>query len=176
MTCAVCLRLDDVTATRVVRMWERLYVHGADTALLLPSTEAQVTLAAYPDDVPTDRIDAALDHLSGSCAAIQVGITGLGIFAGVSPVLWLAVAPTAALVGLHTDLHTNLGDLPCQPRYLPGRWTPGIAVSQHATSVTEAVRLMLPMLMEPITGTLVTVELIQYPSGTAISSRSLPRG
>ncbi len=116
MTCTVGLRLDDITATRVVRMWERLYVHGADAALLLPSTEAQVTLAAYPDDVLTDRIDAALDRLSGSWAAIEVRITGPGIFGGVSPVLWLAVAPTAALVGLHTDLHTTLGDLPCQPR------------------------------------------------------------
>lgn len=126
--------------------------------------------------MPTDRIDAALDRLRGSWATIKVGITGLGIFGGVSPVLWLAVAPTAALVGLHTDLHMNLGDLPCQPRYLPGRWTPGIAVSQHAVSVTEAVQLMLPMLMEPIDGILVAVELIQFPSGTVISSWDLRRG
>lgn len=48
MTCAVGLRLDDVTATRVMRMWERLYVHGADIALLLPSTEAQVTWRLIP--------------------------------------------------------------------------------------------------------------------------------
>jgi hypothetical protein len=157
-------------------MWERLYVHGTDIALLLPSAEAQVTLAAYANDVPTDRIDAALGRLSGSWAAMQIGITGIGIFGGVSAALWLAVAPTAALVGVHSDLHTALGDLPCLPRYLPGRWTPGIAVSEHAVSVADALRLLLPMLTEPIFGTLVALELVDQQSGTIISSIELRSG
>lgn len=174
MPCTVALRLDDATAGHVVEMWERLHVGGLDATLSLPRAKPGMTLAAYPDDVPTDRINAALGRLSASWIALPVVIPGLGVFGGLSPSLWLAVAPTAALVGLHSDLHTTLADLPCRPLYLPGRWTPGIAVSEHAESVADAVRLLLPLLIEPILGALVAVELVEQPSGTIISSIELP--
>jgi hypothetical protein len=136
----------------------------------------EVTLAAYPDDVPTGRIDAALDHLSDSWTAVRIGVTGIGIFGGLSPIVHLAVAPTTALLSYHNQLYKALADHPCDTRYRPGAWTPGIPVSAATVSVAESVRCLLPYLTEPVTATLVAVELVQRPSGTAISSRDLRGG
>jgi hypothetical protein len=155
MAVAVALRLDDNSARRVVAMWERLYVAGLDPALLLPGSEPEVTLAAYPDDVPTGRIDAALDHLSDSWTAVRIGVTGIGIFGGLSPIVHLAVAPTTALLSYHNQLYKALADHPCDTRYRPGAWTPGIPVSAATVSVAESVRCLLPYLTEPLTATLV---------------------
>ena len=158
-------RPDDAVAARVVAMWERLYVARFDSGLLLSPCEAQVTLAVYPDDVPTDRIDDALDRLDGSWEAMPVNITDIGIFGGLSPVLSLAVAPTAGLLAWQRDT-----------RWRPGCWTPATVVSQHASSVADGIRLLLPMLQEPVGGELVAVELVELASGTIISSWSLQRG
>ncbi len=98
------------------------------------------------------------------------------IFGGVSPVLCLAVAPTTALLARHEQLHTTLADQPCDDRYRQGSWTPGIIVSEHAASMAEAVRCLLPMLMEPMGGTLVALELVQRPTGTMLASRELLGG
>jgi hypothetical protein len=43
---------------------------------------------------------------------MQVGISGIGVSAGMASALWQAVAPYRRT---HGQLHTTLADLPCQP-------------------------------------------------------------
>jgi hypothetical protein len=157
-------------------MWECLFIAGIEPALFLPGSEPRMPLAVYPDDVAIARIDAALGHLSRSFTAMQVDISGIGIFGGLLPILSLTVAPATALLVLHGQLHTTLADLPCTANYRPGYWTPRIVVSEHAISVTAAIWLLLPMLLQPITGTLVTLELVRSPCGTIIRSWDLSAG
>jgi hypothetical protein len=173
MAVAVVLRPDDSVAARVVAMWECLFIAGIEPALFLPGSEPRMPLAVYPDDVAIARIDAALGHLNRSFTAMQVDITGIGIFGGLLPILSLTVAPTTGLLVIHEQVHTMLADLPSAASYRPGYWTPRIVVSEHAISVTAAIWLLLPKLLQPITGTLVAVELVQLPSGTVFSCRDL---
>jgi hypothetical protein len=160
---AVVLRPDETIARRVVTLWERLYVAGIDPALLLPGTEPILPMAVFPDDVPTNVLQRAVRHLSNPWRALPCCITGIGIFGGLSPTIYLTVAPTTALLRRQGQLHALLADCPCADRYRTGRWTPGIIVSESAPSVAHAVRCLLPTVMEPMDGTLVSLELIEWP-------------
>jgi hypothetical protein len=90
---AVVLRPDDSIAARVVAMWESLYVAGIDPALLLPRTEAQVTLAAYPDEV-VHRLDQGRPRPSERLLRRLAGrYNRQRHFWRQPPALWRAVAP-----------------------------------------------------------------------------------
>jgi hypothetical protein len=173
MTVAVTLRLDDTSAARVTRFWEKLYAEGLDPALLLPDTEPRIVLAEYPDDVGADAVTVGIDRLATCWPAMPVRVTGLTVIGGYSPVVSLAVAPTTALLALHGRLHTALGDLSSDARCRPGCWTPGIVVSEWAVSVADAVRSLLPSLVEPFGGRVVGLDLIRRPSGTVVDTWDL---
>jgi hypothetical protein len=172
----VALRLDDSAAARVARLWERLYVLGLDTTLVQPGSEPRIPLAVYPDDAPADAIGSAIDRLSACWHSIPVSITGITIIGSLSPVLSLAVAPTKALLALHEQLHKIMAEEPCDARWRPGFWTPAIGVSERAISVAQAVKCLLPVLVEPFVGALVGLDLVEQPSGSVIANSELSGG
>ena len=176
MPVTVTLRLDDRSAAKVVRLWERLYVEGLDSTLMHQGSEPRMPLASFPDVAPTNSIVSAIDRLTGCWQPIPVGITGITIVGGPSPVLCLAVTPTISLLTLHEQLHRDLVEQPCDARWRPGCWTPAIIISKWAISVAEAVRCLLPILVEPFDGALAALELIEQPSGTVIASSDFSGG
>jgi hypothetical protein len=165
----VMLRLDDGSAAKVVRLWERLYVRGLESTLMQPDSEPRMPLASFPDNAPAESIVSAIDRLTGCWQPITVSITGITIIGSLSPVLSLSVAPTQALLALHEQLHRIMVEQPCDARWRPGCWTPAIVVSEWATSVAEAVKCLLPVLVEPFAGALVALELVHQPSGTVMA-------
>ena len=156
----VALRLDDSAAAKVARLWERLYVEGLDSTLMHPGSEPRMPLVSFPDDAPANTIVSAIDRLTGCWQPIPVSITGITIIGSLSPVLFLAAAPTISLLTLHERLHRELVEQPCDACWLPGCWAPAVVVSEWATSVAEAVKCLLPVLVEPFAGALAALELI----------------
>lgn len=173
MTIAITLRLDDATASRVTRFWEKLYVEGLDPALLLPGTDPRIVLAEYPDDLGADAVTVGIDRLTVCWLPMPVIITGIAIIGGLSPVVSLAVVPTQALLALHEQLHRIMAEQPCDARWRPGCWTPGIVISEWAMSVAETVRCLLPSLVKPFGGRLVGLDLVRRPSGSMVDTWDL---
>jgi hypothetical protein len=56
MSRTIALRLEDAAASRVVTMWERLYVEWGDQTLLRPDAEPHIILAEVPDHVEASQI------------------------------------------------------------------------------------------------------------------------
>jgi hypothetical protein len=129
------------------------------------------------DGLPTNGCQLPIgrrpDKARDAVAAMPVNITGIGIF-GCRLFCHWPWRPPQDLLARHEQLHKTLAALPSDPRYRPGYWTPRIILSQHASSVADAIRLLLPMLQEPVGGALVAVELVESASGTVISRRELP--
>src|SRR5262249_6812679 len=80
-----------------------------------------------------DRLDVALRGLADKTAPLSIQTTGLGIFTGPLPVLYLAVARTPQLSAFHTAVWQAIGDAgeDFSPYYTPnGVWTPHITLAQ----------------------------------------------
>jgi len=173
MAVAVALRLDDDAAARVVALWERLYVMGLDATLVQPDAEPRLLLAMFQEADDAGRILSATGLVGRSWPAMSVTATGMTIFGDRSPTLALAVAPTNALLAWHEQLHTVLANHPCDVLWRPGGWTPAITVSEWALSVADAVRCLLPLMMEPFEAKLVALEVVDRLCGAVVASWDL---
>jgi len=80
-----------------------------------------------------DRLDTALRAVASTTAPFTISTTGLGIFTGPQPVLYLAVVRSAALTTFHAALWDAIGAAgqDYAPYYTPaGPWTPHITLAQ----------------------------------------------
>ena len=80
-----------------------------------------------------DQLDTALSAVAAATAPFTISTTGLGIFTGPQPVLYLAVVRSAALTTFHTALWDAIGAAgrDYSPLYAPvGPWTPHITLAQ----------------------------------------------
>ncbi|WP_181308908.1 2'-5' RNA ligase family protein [Rufibacter sp. XAAS-G3-1] len=95
--------------------------------------------------------DGSLQHLkktlgeaAGICCRFMIGTTGLGIFPGEKPVLYIPVVRTENVNQFHGQLHTAVG-LVCQeinPYYHPDVWMPHLSLALGDTSpevISQAV-------------------------------------
>jgi len=85
------------------------------------------------EDYDLDRLDTALCAVAAATAPFTISTTGLGIFTGPQPVLYLAVVRSAALTTFHTALWDAIGTAgrDYSPLYAPaGPWTPHITLAQ----------------------------------------------
>jgi 2'-5' RNA ligase len=88
------------------------------------------------EDYAVARLAEPLRRVAAQAEPFAVSITGLGGFEDPAPVLYLAVARSAALDALHTALWRELegaGDLAqgASPLYAAGSWQPHITLAQH---------------------------------------------
>lgn len=80
-----------------------------------------------------DELDTALRAVTAATAPFTISTTGLGIFTGPQPVLYLAVVRSAALTTFHTAFWDAIGasGREYSPLYAPaGPWTPHITLAQ----------------------------------------------
>lgn len=63
----------------------------------------------------------------------RVRVSGLGVFPGANPAVYLAVTPTDELLACHQALHGDLGSAlqMRSPLYAPGAWVPHVTLVHH---------------------------------------------
>lgn len=128
----VASELDAASDRRVRALWDELArdfgVRRAAELVPFPHLTYQVA-----DDYDFTRLDAVLRALAPALAPVTVRTSGLGIFAGPSPVLYLAVVRTPALDALHRAVWDAIGGAGAglSPYYTPGdAWMPHLTLAQ----------------------------------------------
>lgn len=163
MAYMLAFRLDDASAAHLTAMWEKLFVRQLDPTLLLPVSEPLMALAMLDDGVHVRAIEPVLSRVAAGWDAIPATFSMLGVKPGLSPTISLAATPTALLLARHNELHAAIAEFSSDPTYEPGRWMPHVPVTTQASSIAMAIRALLPMMMEPVTGKLAALELVEEP-------------
>src|SRR5262249_44708135 len=129
---AVVSLLDEIDDRRVRGLWAELkQTFGVGRVVeLVPWPHVTYAVA---DRYDLDRLDPALGPLAAETKALPIQPTGLGIFTGPLPVLYLAVARSPCLSAVHEAVWHAIGDVgeSYSPYYTPdGLWTPHITLAQ----------------------------------------------
>lgn len=180
-TTSLELTFDADAEARVRAEWEALAAAGFSSlaAHRAPSNRPHVTLVESRDPVP-DPLPLDLDDALGLPLPLVLG-PPLLFGVGDRRVLARAVAPTAALIALHSALRVAAGisggdgDRPdhAWPDHLrPGRWTPHVTLSRRLRLVDLPAALAL--LGEPIEAHAVTLRRWEAATSTLTVVAGLP--
>lgn len=132
---------------------------------------------AYWDGAPPEGLAEAAAPLAAECPLERLDFTGLGLFAGAPPILWLAPAPTPGLVQLQRGMLTLLARLPGAPAPHPhvaaGGWTPHVTLTTGGGNcrlggLAAAAERGLPFRVRPD-----RVELVAFPPLETLAVLSL---
>jgi len=172
MPYAVTLRLDAASAASIEAMWRALAEAGLDDGCLRIGYPPHVTLAVYPDDVPVPQLDATVMLLAKEWDILPIELTGLGIFPGPDPVLWVAPVPTAGLLACQAALVAALHGLRCDGHYRPGHWMPHVTLGRVGAAA-RALEILAPLWPGAMTGRLERLDLVRFRPVTVLCSLAL---
>lgn len=99
------------------------------------------------DGYDLEHLEAVLRDFARTQGPVMVVTTGLGIFTGPSPVLWIPVVRTAELSAFQLALSQAVGVTASEvlEDYAPAAWMPHITLAQgdmDADLLAEAIRLL----------------------------------
>jgi 2'-5' RNA ligase len=129
MALALELGLDGAADAAVRGLWEALEQRGvASLRSHTPSIRPHLTLVVSED---ADGLRACAGELRSRIGSLPVELVGPGLFAADPAILYLSVAPTAALLDLHARVAAAVADAGVElwPHYLPGEWVPHCTLS-----------------------------------------------
>lgn len=94
-----------------------------------------------------DQVQAYLTQQAQSTAPFTARTSGLGIFTGENPVLYVRVVEPLMLSRLHDDIHRSITphSVGSNPRYAPQNWMPHITIALEDLThdmLPEATRLL----------------------------------
>ncbi|MFC6999264.1 2'-5' RNA ligase family protein [Rufibacter roseus] len=97
------------------------------------------------NDGSIDEIKAALGQAAGICCRFMVRTTGLGVFPGVNPVLYIPVLRTYALNRFHHQLHNAISNISQETGayYHPEFWMPHLSLALGDTTPELVAQAML---------------------------------
>jgi hypothetical protein len=100
-------------------------------------------------DYDMDKIEPVLDRITSNIATFKVRTSGLGIFTGTSPVLYIPVARSLELAELHQELWEQISSSSSgvQEYYHPNQWMPHITIGFGDIS-KENLFQIIPFLAE----------------------------
>ena len=120
--------LDETHYERVEALWAELKREfGVGSARVVHYPHFSYHVAAGYD---LDRLAAVLDSIARQTAAFTVKATGLGIFTGPEPVLYVPVVRSATLATLHKQIWTAIepASRDSIAYYAPDLWLPHITL------------------------------------------------
>lgn len=122
--------LDEAHYERVEALWAELKREfGVGSARVVHYPHFSYHVAVGYD---LGRLTAALETIAGKTAAFTIKATGLGIFTGSEPVLYVPIVRSAALTTLHKQVWTAIEPASRESiaYYEPDLWLPHITLSQ----------------------------------------------
>ena len=114
-------------ARAVVRLWSEIERRwGVSRAH--PDAPPHLSLAVVLDRPPAAVLSGVVDAVAARHHPLRVSAASYGVFAGVEPVVHLAVTKTPALAALHEDLVVSLekAGLSVDPETQPDYWRPHV--------------------------------------------------
>lgn len=104
-------------------------------------------LVAEEFDRPT--LALALESIASTVTPFSVRTSGIGVFTGPSPVVYVPIVRSAALDAVHRELWTRCKSLAreLKPIYAPDAWLPHVTLAMH--DVTPA---LLPRIIDRLSG------------------------
>jgi hypothetical protein len=127
--------LDPAATAQVHALWAEMQTsHGIGAvAGRVPWPHVSYHIAPRYDPV---RLEAGLRALARETRPLEIRTTGLGIFTGPTPVLYLAVTRSPALSALHAQTWAacNAAAEASSPLYAPDVWVPHITLAHHDIS------------------------------------------
>lgn len=122
--------LDPSATAQVHAIWAEMHAaHGIGAvARRVPWPHVSYHIAPRYDPI---RLEAGLQALARETRPLEIRTTGLGIFTGPTPVLYLAVTRSPALSALHarTWAACNAAAEESSPLYAPNVWVPHITLA-----------------------------------------------
>src|SRR5260370_39108121 len=120
-------------------------------------------------DYNVDRIVPFLDRITSNITKFKVRTSGIGIFTGTSPVLYIPVVRSFELTQLHQELWQEISPVSSgiQEYYHPYQWMPHITIGFGDISKDKLLQ-MIPLLAERDFNWEITVNNIAliYDTGT----------
>lgn len=128
---AVVALLDEATTAKVKSIWSQLEVDcGLKAINATPFPHFSFHIAHSYD---LDLLDARTAEISRQTAPFSVRTTGLSIFTGTEPVVFIPLVVSQSLLSLHQRLWTEtsiLGER-VSGHYRPGHWVPHITLANR---------------------------------------------
>jgi 2'-5' RNA ligase len=126
---AVIGLFDDETDAKVRKLWQELEERfGLQSIYATPYPHLSFHTA---NDYPDEQVEVVLRRVAAEVEPVFVRTSGLGLFTGENPILYLPITRTAELERLHARLFAALEPLAIEPNphYQPGRWLPHITLA-----------------------------------------------
>jgi 2'-5' RNA ligase len=142
--------LDPSTSSKVEQIWQLLETHCGLTGVRItpfPHFTWQVT-----EDYNLSALDAALKTITHQTPPFTIRTSGLGIFTGEHPVIYLPIVNNLDLVSLHKKLWGSLNGIAINPEiyYEPGQWIPHITVAYGDVNRENLLCAVECLAFEPI--------------------------
>ncbi|MBD1396513.1 2'-5' RNA ligase family protein [Pontibacter sp. JH31] len=131
---AVTSLLDQSHSDRVTELTEHLdRKFGLSEVKLTPYPHLTLLTAEIPD---MEELQEYLEQTSRETEPFTIRTTGLGIFPGEKPVIYIPVLRTPPLNQLHTRLHRDISEMSSEMGvyYNPNMWLPHISLALGDTS------------------------------------------
>jgi 2'-5' RNA ligase len=137
--------LDPESDVKVKSLWDQLEISSGLKGVKkspLPHFSWQVA-----ESYSLNEADKRLAQYSRKYTPFNIKVSGLGIFTGTAPVLYLALVNTCEMIGRHAELWKALANQSNNPSnlYCPGEWVPHITLAYGDVDVnklTSAVQLL----------------------------------
>lgn len=143
--------LEGVHEERVRQLWaglRRRFGVGSSAVVHFPHFSYHVA-EAYD----FERVTAVLRHIAAQTAPFTVNATGVGIFSGEEPVLYVPVARSRALDALHTNVWTAVDSLSRNSvaYYAPDGWFPHITLGHDDVTAENLGAIVAWLNEQPLT-------------------------
>ena len=167
MPCGAILYFDGETDAAIRRLWQIIEDAGLPSSMPSLNYPPHLTLVAC-EDMDLDRLRAQLPAFVASHPPMLVQFSGLGIFNGRIPVIYLTVTVTQALLDLHARFET-LAQVHLQGEglyYRTGAWIPHVTLDQEfPLELTGAITNALLRHPLPKAGLLRELVLVDFATG-----------
>jgi 2'-5' RNA ligase len=128
---AIISELDQDTAVHVMRLWRKLNdACGLEGIFNYPNPHFTWLGAA---SVQVEPVQDLFNSIAEQMYTFPVRITGLDVFRGEAPVLYLSLFQSYSLLNLHKVLWEKITPFIADPNpyYAPEKWTPHITLALH---------------------------------------------
>jgi 2'-5' RNA ligase superfamily len=166
---AVKMMLDAGAEAQVRQLWAALDAAGCPSLASLPVPQRpHVSLAV------AHHGKGLAGRLRGAVAGLvlpELTLGHVGVFPGPGGVVFLGVAPTVALLGLHAAVHAAVAATTSDlvSLYRPGTWVPHCTLAIDATDPATFVRVLAAH-PEPIRGRCQALHLVDVPTGRTVAA------
>ncbi len=178
MPFALELSFDDHLDVSVRRIWDALARAGVPAPLGPANARPHVSLGVA-QEVDARPLLQALPFLAATTAPVHVVLAHIGVFAGKGGVVFLGVAPTAALLRLHADLWAAFGTHARRPfaTYAPGAWIPHCTLTHGGdpAAVAHAVQVVASRKL-PLVGRTAFLGLVDAGPNRVVEMARYPMG